>query len=103
MNIEESNYDEEIAYDCSSDYSENSNESINERNFQENQKQKQKSIQHESKNDNGINIERIDQYAIYNIVVSKLFPRIRFLDKNKDLDFSREKVVFVIIFSKYVT
>ena len=25
-----------------------------------------------------INIERINQYAIYNIVVSKLFPRIKF-------------------------
>ena len=37
-----------------------------------------------------INIEKINQYAIYNIVVSKLFPRIKFLDKNKDLNFSRE-------------
>ena len=36
-----------------------------------------------------INIERINQYAMYNIVVSKLFLRIKFLDKNKDLDFSR--------------
>ena len=37
------------------------------------------------------NIEQLNKYAVYNIVMSKLFPRIKFLDKNKDLDFSREK------------
>ena len=50
-----------------------------------------------------INIERINQYAIYNIMVSKLFPRIKFLDKIKDIDFQEKIVVFVIMFSKHVT
>ena len=44
------------------------------------------------------NIEQLNKYAIYNIVINKLFPRIKILDKNKDIDFQEKMVVLVILF-----
>ena len=40
--------------------------------------------------------EMMNKHTIYNIVASDLFPRIKFLDKKKDLELSMEKVVSVI-------
>ena len=35
--------------------------------------------------------ERYNMHAVQNIVVSDLFPRIKFLNKNKDLEYSLEE------------
>ena len=35
--------------------------------------------------------DMINRHTIYNIVANDLFPRIKFLDKTKDLKFSMEK------------
>ena len=35
--------------------------------------------------------EMINRHTIYNIVANDLFPRIKFLNKEKDLNFSMEK------------
>ena len=38
-----------------------------------------------------VNRERYNKLAIQNIVISDLFPRIKFLDKYKDLKYSLEE------------
>ena len=37
------------------------------------------------------NKERYNRLAVYSIIVSDLFPRIKFLDKYKDLEYSSEE------------
>ena len=66
-------------------------------------KKQHRQIQKALKDNIEINIEQLNKYAICNIVMSELFPRIKFLDKNKNLDFSRENGTICHYVFKHVT
>ena len=78
MDILRNKYDEEVACDGSSEYLDNSNESMNESFLQKIMKKQHSQIQKALKDNIENNIEQLNKYAICNIVMSKLFPRIKF-------------------------
>ena len=45
----------------------------------------------------------MNKHTIYNIAANDLFPRIKFLDKTKDLEFLWKRVVFVTMYSVWAS